>query len=975
MIRIPRFPCVVAIAIGACALCGRLVRADEPAGNGAAAYIEGIESLERADYARAVQALTRAIDADGKNGSYRRARGVANTLSESFADAITDLERARRLDASDTEAGLWVAAAYRMSGDPAKGAANFTMRDLPHDYADMVYNVMAMEYWQSRYKGTYFDRAAKRQVQVNGPVKRLFPDAARAYAQRHRATGAAAAEVIAAQMKEAVHRGDWALALRDLVQLRADAPDDTALRGYWALALVGAGNALKAREEFTRTLCITPLWAEGYLGRAQAHMILGDEPRMRADLEVAASLGAGRVGELRERFSRFAAPTPGADALQRFEGAVQADAEFAELVEDALAVHRWANVQRLRYDESYQLRIRVLSEGMRDRPHNADDPEMLGRFLFNNFRVPLVWNGPRAPAQQVRPQSQLERDNELKRAIELCDAALKIDEKHANAMATKGWILYSIKAAGPEALADRGLSIDADNVRLLNLKARVVQDHAAELEGRASILRAGRTETHTENRSDGVYEVRTHYPPTAEQLAEAAALEAQASKLRDEAGALQGHVKQVVEELIPALLKQGRDARATGDLAGVRRAFTAAYDHHPDLQETLVQLADLSKRQGDARQQQIYTLLAQPLEQTTAAGELKATWEACVHTDWKTAAETAARAAAIDPSDARAAAYRSVIEANRDDPDPVAARRWRTAALALEEARARLMGTTLLAGKLPSLELIDLQESGLALVLRLQAGNAALAAGQSTRAIAEFTQNVAIEKRLDAQLRVQLVPTAMLPDPTADANSVPRAPTLASVLGESRLGLAKAYLDLRRPAEAQVQYTALRAYLANWPATAPERETMNVVDSWARLGQAEAAYAARDYRAALSIVEGTEGWPWGLPESLEKRRKELASLVRGELNGRAERDVRQQMNLSPAQARVQAMQQEIASLQQQRDTIAADLADANLSARERQVRQGGVADLDRLIAQRKAALARLQRGPDENPRGRRLEAP
>ena len=156
------------------------------------------------------------------------------------------------------------------------------------------------------------------------------------------------------------------------------------------------------------------------------------------------------------------------------------------------------------------------------------------------------------------------------------------------------------------------------------------------------------------------------------------------------------------------------------------------------------------------------------------------------------------------------------------------------------------MGTTLLGDNIPQPDLIDVQESGLAMAVRLQAGDAELAAGQTAAAIGDFSANVALEKRLDPHLRVQLVPTAMLPDPAADPNLAPQAPTLASLLGWSRLGLAKAYLLLHQPADAQAQYAAVRAYLANWPATAPQRETMTVVDAWARLGQAEAAYAAHD---------------------------------------------------------------------------------------------------------------------------------
>jgi hypothetical protein len=937
-----------------------ILHAQTPADTGAAAYIAGIEALERADYATAIPALTKAIAADGDNGSYHRARGVAYTLSESFADAITDLKRAQTIDPDDTEARLWIAAAYRMSGDVATGAANFTMRDLPHGYANMVYNVMAMEYWQSRYQGSYYDPATKQRVQASGAVKTLFPDAARAYAQRNRATGAAAAQVITAQLNDAIKNGDWALALRDAVQLRANAPDDPDLRGSWAQALIGAGDALHAREEFTRTLCVKPLWADGYVGRAQAHMILGDQPRADADLAVAVSLGAGTVDDLRRQLSKFIAAPPSDDAVQRFEAAVQADAPFAELVDDALAVHRWTNIHRLRYDESYQQRILLLSEAMRDHAGKSDYPEMLARFLYNFYQVPVIWNGPRGGGQQLRPQSTVERGNELQHAIGLCDASLKIDPNNASTMATEGWLLVTIKALGAEDLADRGLAIDPDNIRLLKLKTLILLNRAGDFLAEAGGLRAGHSDTHREDRADGVYMVTTHYAPTADELAQAAKLEAQAAELKIAAAKLQDHEKQVEDE-ITALQKQGQSALDAGDLPAARKALTAAYARDPDLQQTLVQLADLCKREGDAAQSQIYSLLSQTPQETTAAEELKSCWDAVQRTQWKTAADAALGAAEIDPADARADAYRSVIAADADSPDATAARRWRTAALALEEARARLMGTTLLADNIPAIDLLNLQESGLAMDLRLQAGNAARSAGQSADAITEFSANVSLEKRLDPQLRVQLIPTAMLPDPAAAAGTVPTTPTIASLLGWSRLGMAGAYLDLHQPAGAQAQYTALRAYLANWPATDPNRDSMNVVDSWARLGQAEAAYAARDYQGTMNILTA-EGWPFGLPAALESRRKELTDIVQKQLGGQAFGGVQQQMNQSPDDARAQALQQEITALQKQRDTMAADLNNPNLSARDVQVRQSSISQLDTLIAQQKAALRALQQG-------------
>ena len=126
--------------------------AQTPQANQAAGdYIAGIHALEAGNYAAAVQSLGRAIQADDSNADFLRARGVAHTLAENFPAAIDDLERVMRLRQDDREARLWLASAYRMGGNPAKGSQYFGMGYLPPDYANMVYNDMAMEYWQSRY--------------------------------------------------------------------------------------------------------------------------------------------------------------------------------------------------------------------------------------------------------------------------------------------------------------------------------------------------------------------------------------------------------------------------------------------------------------------------------------------------------------------------------------------------------------------------------------------------------------------------------------------------------------------------------------------------------------------------------------------------------------------------------------------------------------------------------------------------------
>ena len=933
---------------------GEPIAAQAQARDLAAAYLDGMEALEAADFKHAVDLLTRAIAADDGNADYHRARGVANTLAENFPEAIADLQRALRLRGDDREAKLWLAAAYRMSGDPATGAQYFSVSGVPPNYANMVYNIMAMDYWSSRTHGSYYDREARQQVAVREPVKKLFPEAARTYALRHKTAGPAANTLVQSRMASSMQRGDWMAALNDLNVLRRTAPEDLALRGDVAWCLLGVGDALHAREEFTHVLSVQPLWTAGYLGRARAAAALGDARRAGADVEAATSLG-GKTDDAKDALRKLQAPRGGDDAVAAFTRRVESGATTDELVDAALNVHRWFNARRLRYDEGYQDRVWALTDAIRGDAKNADRPEMLGRFLFNARVVPVIWNGPRA-TEQLRPQSQDERAQEMQRAIESADAALKLNGRHVNAMATKGWALYTLGRSGEaEALADQGLGIEPKAVRVAALKSRILMDHAAEFAAQAAGLRAGRDEVSTEQRVDGVYEVHRHYPPTAAQLAQASALEARAAACEKEAAHLDNTAADVRAHVVPALVKDGEKALGSmfGSVAAARRVFEQAYGYDPDNTAVLKGLADVCKQEKDVRGQRAFALFSEPIQHTTAADPLKAAWESSVRTAWKNASDSLDRAAQIDPADARVPAYRSVVATARSDAR--AASQQRRAALALEEARARLMGTSFVtANNVP----LRLQEPGLAMAVRVQFGDALSSAGQHDEALRTFDANLSLEKRFTINEWVQLMLSAMLPDPQQNPAAAPEAPSLASLLAWSRLGAARAMLALGRPADAQQEFRTIRAYLANWPATAKDRQTMNVVDSWARLGIAQAAYDGKDYDTAFRLLMSGEGWPWGLPADLDSQHKGLSEKVLAARQQGAADEQRARERLSPAELRARGMQDDLAQLEKQRDDLAAELNKPNLPARDRQVLQSSLAELDRLIAARKAALSR-----------------
>jgi hypothetical protein len=211
----------------------------------------------------------------------------------------------------------------------------------------------------------------------------------------------------------------------------------------------------------------------------------------------------------------------------------------------------------------------------------------------------------------------------------------------------------------------------------------------------------------------------------------------------------------------------------------------------------------------------------------------------------------------------------------------------------------------------------------------------------------------------------------MLPDPTAEPDSIPNAPTLASLLAWSRLGTAQAMLALGRADEAQKQYTAVRAYLSNWPATATNRETMYEVDSRARLGQAQAAFAAKDYDSAFRQLMTGEGWPGRLPADLEKDRKELSEKVSAALIQSQNDEAAARRRMTPRQLQIEAREQPIQQLRENRDSILAEMKSPDTSDQDKEVLRKSVAELNHMIEQRKAALEKYKATPEEAPPPRR----
>ena len=246
------------------------------------------------------------------------------------------------------------------------------------------------------------------------------------------------------------------------------------------------------------------------------------------------------------------------------------------------------------------------------------------------------------------------------------------------------------------------------------------------------------------------------------------------------------------------------------------------------------------------------------------------------------------------------------------------------------------------------------------MIVRLRDGEAATGSGKHDRAFAQFAANLTVEKRAAKDELWSLMPTAMLPDPAGNLNTIPTAPTLASLVAWSRLGTARSLLALGRDAEAQQEFRAIRAGLARWPATAENRETMNAVDSWARLGIAEAAFATGNHDEAFRLLMSGEGWPWGLPKDLETRKKELTQKLITARNQMDADQLRRQQRMTPEQLKARRQREDMDQFQKQRDQIAKQLEDSNLPPADRRALESSLAELDRMIEAGKSGSRRAR---------------
>jgi len=778
-----------------------------PPSEGSAAYLEGLDALAAAKWSDAAAAFGKAARADEENADYYAARGVAQVLAEQFAKALPDLQRAQRLNPDLWEAKLWICAAYYMSGDASTGSQYVThgpsgpgaaaRSDL--DYSAWVYQV-GIGYWNCLRGGTATISEGGKTVKLTREalVAQEFPRLGVAFAARRRgAAGGGLAEAIYTRAMALMNRDEYAATLKQLEPLLEASPNEPRYLALQAGCLLELKDYSGARRLWTRLLTTNllagnPDQPAGYLQRARAAAAMGDARRARADLDVARSLGVAAPQSVRDEIEKGLAASKGSADPQALaaalDQAVRSNRPWAEQVGAALALEKAAGAARLRCDEAYQDRLRVLGAAVADRPKDADRLVAFAKYLYDSCDPPRDDAEPRKAPLLYRNQPGGGRQREVARAEELVDRALQAKPDHIGALGLKAAILYSwLKFGDAKPVLEKALALKPNNPELLQQMAIDLGYAAGAVKTNALLTRGSAVTVTTDrypNAGTGTVTVVTRTTVDHEAIARADELDRQADEL-----------SQLTEDYTQKALKasagtpqgfyfKGWLAQNGGDLPAAKDALAEAVRLKPDFQTAWYLLAGVCRRMGLDDEAAAARAAADNLAQTTAVAWLIAAQSDMRHMKLKSARQVLARARQTDPADARIEAYLGASDLA--DGKPADSLGHLRAALAIEAAREQLHGRTLAAESPLPLEADDI---GLAVAVRLRTGAAILQQGDPDQAAAEFQAAVSLLEAMPEADRAAVVPRSYLPNPNWDPKVQPAVDTAARLLIRARAGL------------------------------------------------------------------------------------------------------------------------------------------------------------------------------------------
>lgn len=800
---------------------------------GLMSHLEGLDAMTQGQFPEAVAAFSRALDASGDDPDYVLARGVAETLAEQFHPAMKDLERYQRLGGQGREAELWTYVAEAMGGiatpghaipgprslqgresesaDSQQGQAYSFVSipghmiqgrdDYPTAYASFVYYEMAGSYGKARQGGG---------DKKTGTVRENMIKAGRWFAKRF-LKRPDLAPVHFARAKQLHEARQFDAALREIHFARAAYPADPDVLYISADSWLSLGRPATARREFTMSLTARTDFAAAYLGRAMAAARWGDARRVRADLEIAAKLDAAATKKARSSIEAELKKQQAEGSPEHFltavEQAVQSGTPSDQIIDLAVKVHKATGERRLRYDETYQDKLRILEDAVRAHPKNPDDLANLAEYIISESDNRGESVEPRRELLTYRWQESKEK--ERLRAVEILDRALTLNPKHIKAMIQKAIALSTLKQYGQaEQLADEALKLSGKNYDALRLYAKFRSMRANQYSAEAMSLRQTEctSSTSTETRHDGIYEVTTTtcYPPSPADLERANQLDAAASGLRDRARAAMEAAVKAARGTVDKYLIQADLQLWSGDYDAAQQTLMDGVKLYPESLEAQDALVDFFAKTGQKVKAEEQQAIARQLIHTTAAPLLRLAWDQIAKTAWQGARARLAAARQIDPADARISAYSGmVLEGEGKTKEAIAAFR---VALALEEARVRLDEPPI-NSEMPLTR--DPLDFGLAIQSRFHLAHLLEQGGKQQEELDQYLASLRYEPRMLPGWESWQMFTAMLPDQKPEKGAEMIAPVnAATLIAEAHLRAGKLFASLGKQDKAIEQFSA-----------------------------------------------------------------------------------------------------------------------------------------------------------------------
>lgn len=886
---------------------------------GLMAYLEGLDDLSQGQFPEAVAALSRALEASGDDPDYVLSRGIAETLAEQFQPAMKDFKRYQKLGGKGREAELWTYIAEAMSGTvipehSTQGPRSSQGReeefegyqeeqgfgipghmiqgrdDYPTAYASFVYYEMANSYGKARRSGGNIKTGPIRENMIKAGLwfaKRFLkrPDLAPAHFAR------------AKQLHEAKQ---FDAALREIGFARAAYPDDPDVLYISANSWLSLGRPATARREFTLSLTYRTNFAAAYLGRAMAAAQWGDAKRSRTDLEIAAKLDASSTKKSRssieaELKKQHADGTPD-KLLTALDQAAQTGAPLDQLIDLASKVHKTMGEKRLRYDETYQDKLRILEDAVRAHPKNPDDLASLAEYMLSESDNRGESVEPRRETLFYRWQESAEK--ERLRAIEILDRALALSPKHVKATIQKAIALSMLRRYDQaEQLADEALKSAGNNPDALRLYAKFRSMRANQYSAEASSLRQTRctSSTSTETRYDGVYEITTTtcYPPSPADLNRADQLDTAATGLREKARAAMEAAIKAARGTVDRYLIQSDLHIWSGNYDAAQQTLMDAVKLYPESLDAQDALVDLYAKTGQNVKAEEQQSVARQMIHTTAAPMLRLAWDQITKTAWQGARARLTAARQIDPVDARIPAYLGVVMEEEGKTKESIAAFW--VALALEEARLCLDEPSANNGTFLTRNPLDF---GLAIQSRFHLAHLFEPAKKQKEGLDLYLASLRYEPRMQPGWESWQMFTAMLPDQEPEKGAEMIAPVnAATLIAEAYLRAGKLFASMGKQDKAIEQFSAAARLGPQRMAGIPMVGNAQGDTNFGGLAGAPAAEASLYLAQSLLAKGDTEG----ASRALYEIGRTIPEHLRNDLN---------QLNMAIAQVSTQQQQQQ-----------------------------------------------------------------